>query len=146
MSIEEVYSFRGGQTVVEEKGLRGEVREIVERLDQMGDEEAGRVAADHGWNREEQVVRDFNWRYDAYKDGIAIEFERGQQVKARWNWIKFQLGYEGVPESKVDAGVLLITQDRGHAAVSRCKTELESGVFNNVLNLTVPMVITEFQD
>lgn len=146
------YSFRGGEQILTERGLWSDLEQMVSKMEEMGDTEAVGTAADLGWDTEVEVVgegiapRDFSWKYDAYKDGVAIEFERGQQVKMRWNWIKFQLGYEGVPASKVDTGVLLITKSRGQGAVSRCKRELESNVFNNVLNLTVPMVIAEFED
>lgn len=153
MMIHEWYSFKGGREVVEAKGVLDEIEEIANATDELKDKESKNVARQYNWETDKTIIGGYDWSYDAYRDGIAIEFERGHQTKARWNWMKFELGtkdksglMEIVDFPEVDVGVLLVTQDSGGTNIDRCRNELESGIFENLLDIEVPILVGEFDD
>lgn len=153
--IHDWYSFNGGREVVENKGLLGEIEAIANATNELKDKESKKVARQYNWEIEKTIVGSYDWSYDAYRNGIAIEFERGDQTKARWNWMKFELGTKDksgltamkmVDFPEVDAGVLLVTRESGGANIDRCRKELESGVFDTLLDIEVPILVGEFDD
>ena len=150
--IQKWETFHGGGKRLDEE-LKGEIKAIAEATDNLGDKEAKNAAAEKGWKTSESVIGEFNWKFDAYKDRVAIEFERGDQTKARWNWIKFELANREVPEiedvgdiPEIDLGILIVTEedDYGGANMERCINELNSEVFDGTLEIEVPMVVAEF--
>jgi len=153
MMIHDWYSFKGGREVVETKRLLKEIEEIANSTDELKDKESKNVARQYDWVPEKTIVGGYDWSYDAYKNGIAIEFERGHQTKARWNWMKFELGnkdnsglMELVDLPEVDVGVLLVTWESGGANIDRCRDELESGIFDTLLDIDVPILVGKFDD
>lgn len=151
--INKWYSFNNAKEIVESKGLFHEIEQIANATDELGDTESKESARHYDWQTEKTILGEYDWSYDAYKNGVAIEFERGNQTKARWNWMKFELGTEEKSNlvrfadfPDVDVGVLLVTRESGGANLDRCKNELESGVFDTLLNISVPILIGEFDD
>lgn len=47
---------------------------------------------------------------------------------------------------EVDVGVLLLTQNSGDANIDRSRNELESGIFVDLLDIEVPILVGEFDD
>lgn len=141
------YSYEDGREKLRDKGLLNEVHEVADEVDALKDKEAKSVAESYGWETGKQVIGRFDWHFDAYKEGVAIEFERGHQTKARWAWMKFLMAWDQeianqLGQTEVNVGVLMLWQGSGGASVKRCANELDSEVFRGIMPFfDVPMYI-----
>jgi len=130
-------SFRKGKEILEDKRLLKECREI----------------ANKDWKSK---AKKFDWeidsptkvdnltlrypKYDAYKDQVAIEHEKKEQMRARWHMMKMEVGFR---EGEVDVGVMIIPSGED-PSLKRTKYELEKGVFAHHFPLEVPIFVIEY--
>ncbi len=148
-----MYKFKAGKKVLEDKKIFDSIIFKLERLGSIKEGEEGYAKEfdkKDGWEIHYPLkelnlkpplinkISNFKWHFDSYNKAhnVAIEFEKGPQTQARWDWVKFQLG-------KVDVGVLVI-KEGSNATVNRCKNELDSGVFENITKIDVPMYIIQW--
>lgn len=145
------YNFNSGKEKLKEKRLFSKIIKKLKKLESIN--EGGgynKEFASEGWEEHYTINRlleqnslnkeldEFSWHFDSYnkKHNVAMEFEKGPQTQARWDWVKFQLG-------KVDVGVQVIDY-MADASVERCKKELESNIFKKIINTNVPMYLIEW--
>jgi hypothetical protein len=151
--VTKYWSYQGGKQRLDEIDMTDSVTELLSQLYVLKDGPAKSVASELGWTKSQRVIGSFDWKYDAYKNGVAIEFERGNQTKARWAWMKFQLGVgentgfaEFAKLTEVEVGILLLAEEQGGAALDRCRNEVKSDVFDKLLDVDIPMIIAEFSE
>ena len=78
------FSHGGGEELLEEKGLLGEITDILEKMKrsqlhsratQSGHVLIKSLFQNRGWEIEKQILPKKNWRWDCYKDRVAISIE-----------------------------------------------------------------------
>jgi hypothetical protein len=155
------YSYDGAKeklAVLETSGSTSaldEIYSIADKSDSLKDDTAKETAREFGWTTEKQVTQKFEWTFDAYKDFsdgvihvshktdpvVAIEFERGNQVKHRWLWMKFAVynhKREFRGEDYLQAGVIFIPLGGTRTSFDRCAKELKSGEMPSILSPYLP--------
>lgn len=132
-----IYNHRKAEEILRSSiSLHKEIMEIVKAIDVLEHEHIKSLFKLKGWSTEEPISdRPLNkaWRYDAFKERVAIEVEKGGQ--AYRSFLKFMLGYN---EGKIDLGIIILpykeSGTKGHP-MSVTERELED------LRVILPMPI-----
>jgi len=85
--------------------------------------------------------------FDAYKNGIAVEHERGEQMRANWHLMKIDAAYRdprGFSDDRtVDVGVLLIPEHVNFPTLERTETDVQA-VLANYFGFSVPLLVWQY--
>lgn len=85
--------------------------------------------------------------FNAYKDGILVEHESGEQMRANWHLMKMEAAYRdprGFSDAKeVDAGVLLIPADVNFPTLERTITDVQA-FLANYFGFSVPLFVWQY--
>ena len=157
--LENSWSFRGGQDILKKKELLEELPIIAQAYEQFGGgnqslAEREDLMGPIGW---EQEVRawfnapnaDYTRRgdFDAYKDGVLLEHESGEQMRANWHLMKMEAAYRDPsafnPDRTIEAGVLLIPDDVNFPTLNRTKTDIYA-VLANYFDFSLPLFVWEY--
>jgi hypothetical protein len=72
--------------------------------------------------------------FDAYKDGVVVEHERGEQMRANWHPMKIDAAYRDPRgfsnDETVDAGVLLVPEHVNFPTLERTKPNVQAVLAN----------------
>lgn len=71
----EFFSFRGADKVLVGKGLLEEVKSILQSVLELDHAEIQECFRSKGWASEWKIARETTWRWDAYKDKVAVSIE-----------------------------------------------------------------------
>jgi hypothetical protein len=135
-----------------------EIYSIANKLDSSFDDDTAKeTAREFGWTTEKRAAQEFNWTFDAYKDfsngshpynrtdktdpAVAIEFERGTQIKHRWLWMKFAIcshKRRSKGDGRLCAGVIFIPLRSKRTSLDRCARELKSSGISFILSPHLP--------
>jgi hypothetical protein len=159
--LSDTWSFRGGRDTLERKGLLEELPAIAEAYDTRGGGNqnlSGRreVLAPLDWQQEVSVEYEAETAdgsisrradFDAYKNGVAVEHERGEQMRANWHLMKIEAAYRD-PSSfpgdrSVEAGALLIPEDVNFPTLERTQTDVQA-FLSNYFGFSVPLFVWQY--
>lgn len=158
---ESTWSYHRGGEVLREKGLLDELPVIAEAYIRCGG--GNQNLADRrellnpvGW--EQEVTAKYRVSgpdgavsrrasFDAYKDGILVEHESGEQMRANWHLMKMEAAYRdsGVfdGEKTADAGVLLIPDYVNFPTLGRTKNDVRA-FLANYFGFSIPFFVWEY--
>ena len=124
-AAENIWSYQGAEQILEEKSMLDELPAIAQAYVEHGGGNQNLAARRElieptGW--EQEVGVKFEGRggasrrasFDAHKDGVLLEHESGEQMRANWHLMKMEAtrrdtsGFDEAPE--IEAGVLLIPE------------------------------------
>lgn len=71
----ELLAYRDAEKVLEKKGLLQEVRAILQFALKVDHNEIQDCFQFWGWTRERYILKEVAWRWDAYKDKVAVSIE-----------------------------------------------------------------------
>lgn len=116
----DTFSHAGGEGLLKEKGL---LREITDVLEEMNREDAEHdfiesLFQNTGWEIEKQILPEKNWRWDVYREKVAISIE-------------FTGGTENIHRDLLRA-LLLKHTNRIDVLVFITTTHLNNVLFDNV--------------
>lgn len=125
------FSHAGGEDLLKEKGL---LREITDVLEELKREDAEHIFIESlfqntGWEIEKQILPEKNWRWDVYRDKVAISIE-------------FTGGTENIHRDLLRA-LLLKQTNRIDVLVFITETHLNKPVYENVkdeIKLFTPII------
>jgi hypothetical protein len=105
------YSFRHAEEILSSKNSTfKEIKDIISHLqldpwDENGHRKIKDALKNKGWLTEERIFKQskVKWRYDAYKDRVAIEIDLSGPCYR--SFLKFGLGCN---QDKIDVGVIIV--------------------------------------
>lgn len=156
---EETWSFRNGRITLEEKDLITDLSTIAEAYQRYGGgnqnlADREQLMGSLGWEQElsarfeatnDQYSRRGN--FDAYKDGVLLEHESGEQMRANWHLMKME-AVNRDPESfdecdSIDAGVLLIPDYVNFPTLGRTETDVQA-FLANYFDFCLPLFVWQY--
>lgn len=157
----DTWSFNGGREIMESKGLKQELAAIAESYINHGGgnqylSERRELLDPLGWEQEITVkfetTNDFDLvsrraSFDAYKDGIVVEHESGEQMRANWNLMKMEAAYRDSDVFSMgrtaDAGVLLIPSHVSFPTLGRTENDVQA-VLEQSFGFSIPLFVWEY--
>ncbi|MCG1001907.1 MULTISPECIES: hypothetical protein [Halobacterium] len=157
----DTWSFNGGRDIVERKGLKQELPAIAEAYIEHGGgnqnlSERRELLNPVNWVQEVSVkfetTTDFDLvsrraSFDAYKDGVVVEHESGEQMRANWHLMKMEAAHRdpSVFSSKrvADVGVLLIPSYVNFPTLGRTENDVQA-VLEQYFNFSIPLFVWEY--
>lgn len=70
-----MYAYKKADIVLENKDLLQETKNIVLRIPSVDHASIQETFGKAGWNLEQQIFKDVLWRWDAYKNKVAVSIE-----------------------------------------------------------------------
>lgn len=155
------WSFREGREIVESRGLLEELPAIADAYTTHGGGNqnlSGRreILNPLGWEQEVSVTFETETAdgplsrrasFDAYKDDVVVEHERGEQMRANWHLMKIDAAYRDPRgfsnDETVDAGVLLIPEHVNFPTLERTETDVQA-VLANYFGFSVPLLVWQY--
>ncbi|SDQ40279.1 hypothetical protein [Natronobacterium texcoconense] len=157
----QTWSYRGAREILEEKGVLEELPIIAEAYDEYGggnqnladrrellqpiDWEQEVTVRFEAPNTNETISRRAN--FDAYKSGVLLEHERGEQMRANWHLMKMEATYRDprgfAAGDDVSAGVLLIPDYVNFPTLDRTKNDVQA-VLGNYFGFSIPLFVWEY--
>lgn len=157
----DTWSFNGGRDAIEAKGLKQELPAIAQAyIDHGGGNQnlsARRELLDPlDW--EQEITVTFETRtdldivsrrasFDAYKDGLLVEHESGEQMRANWHLLKMEAAYRD-PDvfsmgRSADACVLLIPDYVNFPTLGRTENDVQA-VLEQYFDFSIPLFVWEY--
>lgn len=158
---QDTWSYNGGRDIVEGKGLREELPAIAEAyIDHGGGNqylsERRELLDPLNWEQEVSVKFETTTDYDivsrrasfdAYKDGVVVEHESGEQMRANWHLMKMEIAHR---DSEVfsmgrsaHAGVLLIPSHVNFPTLGRTENDVQA-VLEQYFDFSIPLFVWEY--
>lgn len=85
--------------------------------------------------------------FDAYKDGIVVEHESGEQMRANWHLLKMEAAHRDPTVFSMDrsaaAGVLLIPSAVRFPTLERTKRDVQA-VLEQYFDFSIPLFVWEY--
>ena len=85
--------------------------------------------------------------FDAYKDGVVVEHEKGEQMRANWHLMKMEIAHR---DSNVfsmnrtaDAGVLMIPDYVNFPTLGRTENDVQA-VLEQYFDFSMPLFVWEY--
>ena len=157
----DTWSFNGGRELVERKGLKQELSAIAEAyIDHGGGNQylskRRELLNPLEWVQEVSVKFEITTNYelvsrrasfDAYKDGVVVEHESGEQMRANWHLMKMEAAHRDPDvfsmNRSADAGVLLIPSDVNFPTLERTKNDVQA-VLEQYFGFSIPLFVWEY--
>jgi hypothetical protein len=157
----DTWSYRNGREILDSKGLLEELPAIAEAYDTHGGGNQNLSArrellAPIDWEQEVSVRFETQTAdgpvarrasFDAYKDGVAVEHERGEQMRANWHLMKIDAAYRDPRgfsgDRAIDAGALLIPEHVSFPTLERTETDVQA-VLSNYFGFSVPLFVWQY--
>lgn len=158
---EDTWSFHGGKDVLEGKGAIEDLPALAEAYIEHGGgnqylTERSELLDPLGWKQEVSVMfettRDCTSisrraSFDAYKDGIVVEHESGEQMRANWHLMKMEIAHRdpGVFSTNrtADVGVLLIPSYVSFPTLNRTENDVKA-VLEQYFDFSIPLFVWEY--
>ena len=147
MVIKEQYAFRSADRVLQEKGdVFQEIYDLLQPI-KLVNRDTKKVNNEiksafrlKSWNTEELVLHGSQYRYDAFKNGIAIEVELSLHAYTYRDYFKFLLGNQ---IGKTDICILIVRHesaqtDPAQVTFSRVLSDLE--VFQKIIDIPILVI------
>lgn len=134
----ERFDYRGAEEILKEKGLLSEINEILKRIPSLGtgmhDVISG-FLGERGWSVKVKLLRETDYRQDAYKEGIMLEIDlRGSLLDSvHRNFLRAQELYN----RKIIDGLVQITEIDREPKFDKMRRDINA--FKSVL--TVPIYL-----
>lgn len=157
----DTWSFNDGRAIVERKGLKEELPAIAEAYIEHGGgnqylSERRELLDPLGWEQEATVKFETTTGYDlvsrradfdAYKDGVVVEHESGEQMRANWHLMKMEIAHRD-PDvfpmwRTADAGVLLIPGYVNFPTLGRTENDVQA-VLEQYFDFSIPLFVWEY--
>ena len=71
----ELFAFKDADKILENKGLLQEIKSILLSVSKVDHEEIQEMFRLWGWTLERYILQEVTWRWDAYKDKVAVSIE-----------------------------------------------------------------------
>lgn len=157
----DTWSFNGGREIVEAKGLKEELPAIAEAYMDYGGgnqylSERRELLDPLGWEQEISVkfkrttdndVISRRASFDAYKDGVVVEHESGEQMRANWHLMKMEIAHRDQSVFSMDrtaeAGVLLIPSHVNFPTIGRTENDVQA-VLEQYFDFSIPLFVWEY--
>ena len=161
MLSKDTWSFRGGRDILTRKGVLEELAEIAAAYKEHGGGNQnmaarGKLLDPLDWKQEVSVKFEAKdgrsnasrrGSFDAYKDGVLVEHEKGEQMRANWHLMKMEAAYRDSSESKeklkVDAGVLLMPSSVNFPTLGRTKNDVQA-FLANYFDFSLPLFVWQY--
>jgi hypothetical protein len=157
----DTWSFNGGGEIVERKGLKEELPAIAEAYIEYGG--GNQYLSDRrellnplGWEQEVSVTFETTTDYDvvsrrasfdAYKNGVVVEHERGEQMRANWHLMKMEIAHRDSDVFSMgraaNAGVLLIPSYVNFPTLGRTENDVQA-VLEQYFDFSIPLFVWEY--
>jgi hypothetical protein len=157
----DTWSFNGGREQIENKGLKEELPAIAEAYLEHGGgnqylSERRELLAPLDWEQEVSVqyetTTDFDLfsrraSFDAYKNGVVVEHESGEQMRANWHLLKMETAHRD-PDifsggRTAEAGVLLIPDYVNFPTLGRTENDVHA-VLEQYFGFSIPLFVWEY--
>ncbi len=158
---QDTWSFRGGRQILKEKGLLNELTTIATAYHKHGGGNQNMAARGElldplGW--EQGVTATFEvpdstgtisrrGNFDVYKDGVLVEHERGEQMRANWHLMKMEAAYRDPSgfsgHEDIDVGVLLIPSHVSFPTLERTRSDVRA-VLSNYFEFSLPLFVWQY--
>lgn len=157
----DTWSFNGGRDIVEDKGLKEELPAIAEAyIDHGGGNQnlsdRRELLAPLNWEQEVSVKFETTTDYevvsrrasfDAYKDGVVVEHESGEQMRANWHLMKMEIAHRDPTVFQTgrtaDVGVLLIPSYVNFPTLGRTENDVQA-VLEQYFDFSIPLFVWEY--
>jgi hypothetical protein len=157
----DTWSFNDGRAIVERKGLKEELPAIAEAYIEHGGgnqylSERRELLDPLGWEQEVTVKFETTTGYDlvsrradfdAYKDGVVVEHESGEQMRANWHLMKMEIAHRDPDVFSMgrtaDAGVLLIPEYVNFPTLGRTENDVQA-VLEQYFDFSIPLFVWEY--
>ena len=155
------WSYRGAKKILSEKGLEQEIPDVAEAFREFGGgnrrkSERQEVLKPLGWRQEVSIKFTApqtdgsisrNAAFDAFKNGVAVEHERKEQMRANWHLMKMDAGFRDPRgfsgDKEIEVGVLLTPSDGSPPKCGRTRNDVLS-VLSNYFGFSVPLFVWEY--
>lgn len=155
------WSYRGAKEILNEKGVLSELPIIANAFDEFGG--GNRYLTERRerldpieWEQEVSIQFEAPHTdgaisrradFDAYKSGVVLEHESGEQMRANWHLMKMEAAYRDprgfTGDRSVDAGILLIPESVNFPTLNRTKTDVQA-VLANYFGFSIPLFVWEY--
>lgn len=157
----DTWSYNDGRGIVERKGLKEELPAIAEAYIEHGGgnqylSERRELLDPLGWEQEVTVKFETTTDYDlvsrrasfdAYKDGVVVEHESGEQMRANWHLMKMEAAHRDPDvfsmNRTADAGVLLIPSCVNFPTLNRTKNDVRA-FLEQYFDFSIPLFVWEY--
>jgi len=157
----DTWSYNGGREIVERKGLKEELSTIAEAYTNHGGgnqylSERRELLSPLDWEQEITVKFETTTEYDvvsrrasfdAYKDGVIVEHESGEQMRANWHLMKMEIAHRDPDVFSMgrtaDVGVLLIPSHVNFPTLGRTENDVQA-VLEQYFDFSIPLFVWEY--
>ena len=144
MGVKEKYSHNSAEVLLQESGnyfteiisLLQPIK-LVDRKARVVNSEIRNAFELADWATEEQVINNSQYRYDAYKDEVAVEVELSLHAYTYRDYFKFLLGLQ---IGKVEIGILIVRHESAQtdpAQVTFNRVVRDLGIFTRIINIPI---------
>ena len=132
------FNHAGGEELLKEKGLLKEINDILEELKRVDAEHdfIESLFQNNGWEIEKKILPEKNWRWDIYRDKVAIsiEFAGGTENIHRDLLRTLLLSYR----NEIDVLVFITKTDISKMVFANVKDEIK--LFASIVNFPVYLI------
>lgn len=158
---EDTWSYNGGREIIERKELQEGLETVAAAYIEHGGGNqnlSGRreLLDPIGWDQEVSVkfetTTDFDLvsrraSFDAYKDGVLVEHESGEQMRANWHLMKMEAAYRDPDVFSMgrtaEAGVLLIPDYVNFPTLGRTENDVQA-FLAQYFDFSIPLFVWEY--
>ena len=129
----ELFAYRDADKVLESKGLLQEVKSILLSVSKVDHNEIQELFRLWDWALESYIVKETTWRWDAYKDKVAVSVELSLIDAVHRDFLRAILAQK---RGKLDA-LIYVTSTFKEPKFRNVKRDIE--IFDEIL--TVPILL-----
>lgn len=155
------WSYRNGKDIIKKKGILEGLPLIAQAYDQYGGgnqylSERRELLEPAGWDEEVSITFEApntdgevsrRSSFDAYKSGVLLEHESGEQMRANWHLLKMEAAHRdqrGFDATEgVDAGVLMIPDHVRYPTLERTENDVQA-FLGNYFGFSIPLFVWEY--
>jgi hypothetical protein len=128
-----IFDFKGAIKILESKGLWKEVLEIIYSILTVDHSVIQNLFSQRGWTKEKYILKETTWRWDNYKDKVAVSIELSLIDAVHRDFLRAQLCHK---KGELDA-MIYITSTFKEPKFKNVERDLK--IFKPVL--TVPILL-----
>jgi len=129
----ELFAYRDADKVLESKGLLQEVKSILLSVSKVNHNEIQELFRLWDWTLESYIVKETTWRWDAYKDKVAVSVELSLIDAVHRDFLRAILAQK---RGKLDA-LIYVTSTFKEPRFCNVKRDIK--IFDEIL--TVPILL-----
>jgi len=134
MVLYELFAFKDADKVLDSKGLLQEVKSVMSQILFVKHTAIQEGFRKSGWNLENYIFKETLWRWDAYKDKVAVSIELSLIDAVHRDFLRAMLAYK---KGLIDA-LVYVTSTSKEPKFHNVKRDIE--IFREILDVPILLI------